>query len=217
MTESLPDPDVDRFPKLAKAHTFGLVTQHLLVRIYQAVGDHPLRWDQFRRFGPTTGRFDHHPVVDQKDHPDHGVWYGALEKLRSRSALTTVVAETFQDTRVVPLGSRQRWLVITAPARPLHLLSLDSSWITRAGGNAAIRSGPRSQARKWARAIHLHYPEVDGLIWSSSVYPPGTAIALWERRDSPSPFDLPLLNRPLADLTHYLVAAAEETGFRASL
>ena len=128
-----------------------------------------------------------------------------------------MVAEAFQQTRVIPLRSLQRWMVATAPARPLQILGLDSSWITQACGNAAIRSGPRFQARKWARAIHRHYPEIDGLAWSSSVYPPGTAVVLWERRDTLAPFTPPLLNRPLAHLTHYLVAAAEELGFRVSL
>jgi len=150
-------------------------------------------------------------------HPNHGTWYGALEQPGGHSALAAVVAEAFQDTRILTLTSRQRWMVITAPARTLHLLSLDSAWITRAGGNAAIRSGPRAQARKWARAIHHHYPEIDGLTWSSSVYPPGTSVVLWERRDSPTPFALPTLNRPLSDLTHYLIAAAEELGYRVCL
>ena len=201
MTEALPDPDVKRFPALEQDHLRGVDSQHLLFRIYSVVGAHPMRWDQFRRFGPTSGRFDHHPEGDRQVHPGHGVWYGGLDQPGGRSALATVVAEAFQQTRVIPLRSRRRWMVITAPARPLRLLSLDSSWITQAGGNAAIRSGPRVQARKWARAIHRHYPEIDGLAWSSSVYPPGSAVVLWELRNTPSPFATPVLNRPLADVT----------------
>lgn len=215
MTEHLPDPD--RFPPLDGDHIHGVDSEHLLVHIYPAAGEHSLRWDQFRRYGPTRARFDHHPEGDPAVHPHHGTWYGGLERPGGKLAIATAVAEVFQDTRTVTLASRQRWMVITAPARPLHLLSLDSSWITRAGGNAAIRSGPRAQARKWARAIHHHYPEIDGLAWSSSVYPPGSALVLWERRHDPAPFAVPKLNRPLSDLTHALVPVADELRYEISL
>jgi len=217
LTEHLPDPDPDKFPPLEDDHIHVVDSEHLLVHIYDTAGEHPIRWDQFRRYGPTKARFDHHPEGDREVHPNRGTWYGGLERPDGNSAITTAVAEVFQDTRTVTLSSRQRWMVITAPARPLDLLSLDSSWITRAGGNAAIRSGPRAEARKWARAIHRHYPEIEGLIWSSSVYPPGTALVLWERRDDPAPFTLPKLNRPLRDLIHVLVPAADELRYEISL
>jgi hypothetical protein len=42
------------------------------------------------------------------------------------------------------------------------------------------------------------------------VYPPGSAVVLWERRDDPSPFTVPGLNRALPDLTHVLVPAVNE-------
>lgn len=65
--------------------------------------------------------------------------------------------------------------------RDLHLLDLgDSDWVTRAGGNAAISSGPRSRARLWARAIVEHYGDrLDGVIYPSSHIPVGRAVALW--------------------------------------
>ncbi len=217
MTEHLPDPDPDKFPPLEDDHIQVVASDHLLVHIYNTAGEHPTRWDQFRRYGPTTARFDHHPPGKPAVHSRHGTWYGGVEPPDGDQAITTAVAEVFQDTRTVPLTSRQHWMVITAPARPLQLLNLDSPWITQADGNAAIRSGPRDQARKWARAIHSNYPDIEGLTWSSSVYPPGTALVLWERRDDPAPFTVPDLNRPLRDLTHVLVPAADELGYQISL
>ena len=218
LSEYLPDPESDQFPPLHDDHVEVIDSEHLLVHIYNTGGDHPIRWDQFRRYGPReTGRFDHHPDGKPAVHPRHGIWYGGLDQPDDNTAIATSVAEVFQDTRTVPLTSRQRWMVITTPARPLHLLSLDSSWITQAGGNAAVGSGPRVQSRKWARAIHRHYPEINGLTWSSSVYPPGSALMLWEQRDDPSPFTPPTLNRPLRDLTHVLVPAAHKLRYQMSL
>lgn len=31
-----------------------------LARVYFTGGEHPTRWDEFRHYGPTSARFDHH-------------------------------------------------------------------------------------------------------------------------------------------------------------
>lgn len=216
LSEYLPDPETDQFPPIHADHVEVIDTEHLLVHIYRTAGDRPMRWDQYRRYGPTASRFDHHPGGEPAVHPRFGTWYGGLDQPGGDSAIATSIAEFFQDKRRVSLTSRQPRMVITSPARTLHLLNLDSSWITQARGNAAIRSGPRAQSRKWARAIHRHYPEIEGLTWSSSVYPPGSAVVLWERRDDPSPFTVPSLNRALPDLTHVLVRAVNQLRYEIS-
>lgn len=81
---------------------------------------------------------------------------------------------------------------------PLRLLDLDGGWVTRAGGNQAIRTGLRSRAREWSRAIYRHHPDLGGLAYSSSVWGPGRCVALWERAEGSFP-PAPATSRTLDD------------------
>ena len=88
-----------------------------------------------------------------------------------------------------------------------------TGWMNRAGGNQAIRTGPRGVARDWARAIHRHHKDVVGLVYGSSVWGPGRCVALWERASSPFPA-APTATRQLNDpgLRDAVRAAADELG-----
>lgn len=118
----------------------------------------------------------------------------------SEPPLKSSVLEAFQSTRVIELSRDSPWFVLFRPTRALRLLNLaDSSWIARAGGNAAITSGPRDRSRQWARAIHARFhQEIDGLLYQSSVLPSAFVGAVWERAGSAIPHR-PLLHRPLTE------------------
>src|ERR1700675_2612849 len=64
-------------------------------RIYFQAGAHPTTWGQFRAWGPTDARFDHHvppPSVQTRE-----ILYGAV----GPTAAITAIAEVFQASRVV--------------------------------------------------------------------------------------------------------------------
>jgi len=218
MSEYLLEPEPALWPELDISHLFTIGEDYLLFRFYPSDGTHKAKWHEFRHWGPTANRFDHHPDGPPAQHPRHGVWYAALEetdKLGDPTGLYTAVAERFQDSKTVPLNDSTISLVKCSASRTLTLLDLESRWLTQAGGNAAIESGPRDRSRKWARAIRASYPHIDGLIWRSSVYRPGRAIALW---------DLPRValartakfNRTVPELSAALIPAAKHIGYAIS-
>jgi hypothetical protein len=117
------------------------------------------------------------------------------------------VAEVFQETRIVDVRDRAPWFVIFRTARLLRLLDLRGVWPTRAGASQAICSGSKSRARRWSQAIYEAYPDVDGLIYRSSMGGGADSYALYERAQEAIPelpefhraLDDPALARPLAD------------------
>lgn len=199
MSEHLPEPDVERIA----ATTPGpddlreLPAGTVVLRLHPLTGPHPCAWDEFRHWGPTGSRFDQHPLPPA-DHPGRGVMYLAA----GDEAFTTAIAEYFQDDRgtVGPVDRRRRGLAASAfeLAASVQLLDLGSGWVTRAGGNQAICSGPRSASRAWARAIYDEHLTVAGLYYPSSIWGPGRCIALWERGASALPAEC-TLHRTLAD------------------
>lgn len=75
-------------------------------------------------------------------------------------------------------------MTLFTPTRELRLLDVsDGPWVTAAGGNPVLTSGPRRQSRKWARAILSRYAGqgLDGIWYSSSVAPASRAAALWRQ------------------------------------
>lgn len=201
MTERLPPPDVSRLPRLRAEHLREIGADVPLGRIYFAAGEFPTSWNSFRTFGPTRSRFDHHPRK-RGVHPRHGVMYLAPALVDARgvtmSALQTALVECFRDLGVVDTVTGAPHFVLFRPVRPLRLLDLgDSAWVTQAGGNGAISSGPRGAARAWARAIYRHYgAELDGVLYPSSNLPPARAVALWERGRDALP-ERPVFHEPL--------------------
>ncbi len=199
MTERLPAPDGPRIRDTAIEPTelLGLRAGTQLTRIHPLAGDFPVAWNEFRAFGPTASRFDHHPPPPRV-HGTRRVAYFTY----GPEAVTAALAEFFQDDGggVKPIDREHRHpnLTVIETATDLRLLDLTSGWVTRAGGNQAIASGARSTAREWARAIHRHHAPLHGLAWVSAVWGPGRCIVLWERGTVAMP-DGPRSHRELRD------------------
>lgn len=226
----LPAPDTANFPlPLAPAFTRTLPAGTIFGRIYESGGAHPSRWHEFRRFGPTQSRFDHHP--DRVGHhPDHAVTYvtpriSVPPSTTAQRVLLVCLSECFSDRGVIERGNgvaggTQPRFVLYASTRDIALLDLiDSSWVTNAGGNEAINTGDRAQSRPWARAIHQTYAEVDGVVYRPRTIAmrPGLAdarvAALWERAEDTIPLH-PTLDIALSSpgLTTTLESFANELG-----
>jgi len=176
-----------------------------LFRIYFAQGAHPGNWNDFRFFGPTAARFDHHDLPASVQ--ARGILYAAQDPV-------TCLAEVFQATRTIDRAARAPWLVAFDTVRDVPVLDLTGAWATRAGASMAMSSGPRPRARVWSRAIYSAYPTVEGLLYGSSMNANRPAFALYERAQSALP-SAPSFHRALSDpaLVHRLNAAATRLGY----
>lgn len=161
-------------------------------RIYFMGGSHPTAWGQFRAWGPTGARFDHHlpPASVQS----REILYGAIGP---KGALTAL-AEVFQDTRTVDRGYNHPFLASFETTRELRLLDLTGTWPTKAGASTAISSGPRARARRWSQACYTAFPGMDGLLYGSSMHANEPCVALYERAVKAMPAS-PSTNRMLLD------------------
>jgi hypothetical protein len=185
-------PGVDVLRRIT-AQTITLPAGTLLARIYFAAGPHPSRWNQFRRFGPSAARWDHH-LPDVDGHPteqDRAVLYCAPD-------VDTCAAEVFQATRRIDRIRDAPALAIFALDAPLTLLDLRGAFATAIGASTAIHSGPRSRARTWARKLYDAYPHVQGIHYGSSMNGHAPAIVLNERAAHATP-DRPQFHRALND------------------
>jgi hypothetical protein len=86
-----------------------------LWRLYFQGGPHPTAWHDFRHFGPTAGRFDHHQPPPQPQ---------ARAILYAAELGPACVAEVYQDTRTIDRRRRSPWLVAFVLASPLTMLDL---------------------------------------------------------------------------------------------
>lgn len=161
-------------------------------RIYFQAGQHPTTWSQFRSWGPTDARFDHHPPPPGLK--EREILYGAT----GPQGAVTALAEVFQADRIVERERRAPTWVAFDSAKPLHLLDLTGAWPTRAGASMAISSGPRARARRWSQAIYAAYPDLDGLWYGSSMHANQPCVALYERARGSLP-GRPVFHRMLAD------------------
>jgi len=143
-----------------------------LFRIYKRGGAHPTRWDEFRFYGPTGSRFDHH--LEPPHVQSRGILYAAR-------AIETPFAEFFQTRRTIDVHQDEPWLVGFRLARPLKLLNIRGRWPTRAGASSALNSGSRKVARGYARAIYEAYPDAQGIWFGSSMNGNSPCLALFER------------------------------------
>lgn len=177
----------------------------LLFRIYFRGGPYPGRWNAFRRYGPTSARFDHHEPPSRLQ--ERGILYAATQ-------IAACLAEVFQSGRTIDAHQGDPWLVGFHLARPVRLLDLTGLWPTRAGASMAISSGPRPRARLWSRAIYAAYPEAEGLWYGSSMHANTPVLALYERAESALPA-APVLHRALHDETLQVVLenAARQLGY----
>lgn len=217
MSQRLPAPDHDRIlaTKPRNSEVTLLPRRTRLTRLHFLGGAHPSDWHAFRTWGPTTSRFDHHPEP-VGDHPAYGILYAGI----GNAAFTTVLAECFASgsDSVGPIdrGRNRPMLTIFSLEDELRLLRLEGGWVTRAGGNQAICSGERDRARMWAREIHSCFADIDGVTYTSSVWGPGTCVALWERAARALPAT-PDAIRPLGDPSLATALAAAAIGLGVAL
>lgn len=172
----------------------------MLARIFATGGAHPVNWDTLRAWGPTGARFDHHPPPVRL-HGTRRVLYAAVSVPGPNDevypTLKTCLAECFRDRGIIEVTPSAPYYVQFDIVRPLRLLDLsDSDWVTSAGGNAAITSGPRGATRLWARAIYRRYPDLDGVFYASSNIPSARVCALWDRAEDAFP-SRPSFHEPL--------------------
>jgi RES domain len=109
---------------------------------YFAAGPHPSRWNQFRSFGPTAARWDHHMpgVRNTPTEQSRAVLYCAPD-------VDTCAAEVFRSTRRIDRTRNAPGLVVFALREAVTLLDLRGVFATTIGASTAIHSGPRSRAR----------------------------------------------------------------------
>jgi RES domain len=179
-----------------------------LARIYFAAGPHPSHWNQFRSFGPTAARWDHHlpnahgAAVEQ----ERAVYYCAPD-------VDTCAAEVFQSTRRIDRTRNAPGLVVFALREAVTLLDLRGTFATKMGASTAIHSGPRSRARAWSRELYDAYPALQGLYYGSSMNGHAPAVALNERAQRAMP-EQPQFHRALND--DMLVEVLQQIALRLS-
>ncbi len=197
-------------PPLRAGDTLDLARGQLLWRIYRAGGDHPVRWDTLRTWGPTaTGRFDHHPPPAHDDSV-RAIAYASLD-------IAAAVAEAFQATRTIDRYQGEPFLVGFELLHAVTVLDLGGLWPTRAGASQAIASGRRDTSRAWSRAIYEAYPRIGGIAYPSAMAGGSTNVALYERARGSLPtgprFHAPLTH-PGLDLPIRRIAGALGYGVR---
>ena len=179
-----------------------------LARIYFATGPHPSHWNQFRSFGPTAARWDHHlpNVRSVAVEQSRAVFYCAPD-------VDTCAAEVFQATRRIDRTRDAPWLVVFALREAVTLLDIRGTFATKMGASTAIHSGPRSRARAWARELYDAYPDIQGLYYGSSMNGHAPAVALNERAQRAMP-EQPQFHRALND--DMLVETLQQIALRLS-
>jgi hypothetical protein len=177
-----------------------------LWRVHRTEGEHVLPWNTLRTYGPLPSmRWDPHPGPLPISGTE-GVLYAAAD-------IATSLAEVYQTTRVIDAHVGAPALTAWQPQRRLRLLDLSGTWLLRNTASAALLAAPRSTCRRWARAIHMAWPHLDGL------YVPSTLtgrpnIVLWNAAADSMP-TMPSFSRPLTQPLVWSIAqaAATEIGY----
>ena len=166
-----------------------------LARVYFTGGDYPTRWNEFRHYGPTGARFDHHLPPAQGE-----LFSQARSILYCAAAADTCLAEVFQETRRINRTRRAPWMAIFVLQKDVDLLDLTGAFATRIGASMAINTSSRARAREWAKIFYDAYDALHGIYYPSSMNGNEPAVALTDRAEQ---FDClpnhPDLNRALAD------------------
>jgi hypothetical protein len=188
--------------------TLILPTDTKLARIYFATGLHPCHWNQFRSFGPTAARWDHHlpnahsSGVEQK----RPVYCCAPD-------IDTCAAEAFRTTRRIDRTRNAPGLVVFALREAVTVLDLRGTFATKMGASTARHSGPRSRSRAWARELYDAYPDIQGFYYGTSMNGHAPAVALNERAQGAMP-EQPQFHRALND--DMLVEVLQQIALRLS-
>lgn len=183
-----------------------------LARIYYTSSGRPLRWNEFRAFGPLNVRWDHHLPTAAG---------GPVEQPRSiyfaaRDA-RTCLAEVFQATRRIDRVYQSPWLVVFRTQSPLALLDLTSRFVSSMGASMGIHSGSGQRARVWARDLFAAFHDTQGILYASAMHEGAPAVALNERALRVPLFPPhPEFHRALADdvlVDPFLKHAAQALGY----
>ena len=206
---SIPGPDRTRLRILdPKLHILEPLT--LIWRIYRSEGSHPVRWNEFRHFGPVAARFDHH-LEDAEKKPyeqERGVLYAAPDFI-------TCIAEFFQASRHLDRRHGGPRIVAFHLLESIDLIDLSGRFLTLAGCHQGLHSSPlRRRARAWSRALYETCPEGEGLLYRSKMAVDLPAYTFYERAVTAIP-DEPFADFPLTDprLEAPLAAAVSELGY----
>lgn len=182
-----------------------------VARVYFTGGEHPTRWDEFRHYGPTNARFDHHlkNTSGEAFVQERSILYCA-------AMADTSVAEVFQETRLINRTRKAPWLAIFSLQRDIDLLDLTGAYPTRVGASMAINTGNRARGREWAQRFYDAYEPLQGIFYASSMNGNEPAIALTDRAEKSTCLPThPDLNRALADdsLLDVLKHSAHRLGY----
>lgn len=183
----------------------------VLARVYFSGGAHPTRWSEFRRYGPTNARFDHH-LLDKRGEP----WLQQRSVLYCARNAVTCFAEVFQQTRRIDRVRDAPWLAIFELERAVRLLDLTGTYPTRVGASVAINTGSRVRAREWAQCFYEAYDQLHGIHYASSMHANQPAIVLNDRAEAAKALPAhPRFNRALADdaLVNVLKRTAIAVGY----
>lgn len=171
-----------------------------------------------RFWGPAGSRFDHHER-DPAGNPTtgaRGICYAAGKG--ALSGLGICLAEVFQLSRVIDTDLNNPWFTVFSTERELKLLDLRGPFVTRMGASSAINSGAKSRAQRWSKALYEAFPDVDGIVYPSSMGGGGDAFALYEKATNALP-SAPRFHRPLNDpgLRPEILGAAATIGYLIAL
>ncbi|BBZ15288.1 RES family NAD+ phosphorylase [Mycobacterium branderi] len=204
-----PKPKVPRTPpdRLTKEPDDVVDYTGILWRVHRSTGEHVRPWNELRTYGPLPSmRWDPQPGPPPADHHD-SVLYAACD-------VATALAEVYQSTRVIDTRAGAPRLTAWEPTRALQLLDLSGTWLLRNAASAALLGAPRSTCRRWARAIYLTWPELDGL-QAPSTMTGRLNVVLWTASADAMPA-APSFSRPLAQPLVWTLAqaAAAEIGYQ---
>ena len=178
----------------------------VLWRVHRTEGEHAIGWDRLRYWGPVaTARFDPHLA------PPHSQSRGALY---AGLGIPDILAEVYQETRVVDRAAGAPYLAAWRPARPLRLLDLTGDWPIKAGASYTINAGRKDYCRSWAQTIYTAHPDLDGL-WHHSSMTGRPLVTLFTHAADSFPgrpdIDLPLAHHGLDMI---LLDACNQIGYR---
>ena len=182
-------------------------------RIFFSDVSYPTAWDGFRYFGPTQSRFDHQ-IPDDNNRPcvqERGIMYLAA----GDEAAKTCLAEVFQEKETIDKNSGLPVYVGFALEADINLLDLSGNFVTTLGASTAMHSGARPRTRRWAQKLYDAYPQIDGLLYCSSMNGNAPAIALFERGAGAIPSHN-LIHRELRDgaMASVIAMTAREIGYK---
>jgi hypothetical protein len=183
----------------------------VLARVYFSADTSPTRWNDFRKYGPTNARFDHH-LLDKRGESyvqERSILYCA-------GSAVTCLSEVFQQTRRIDRVRSAPWLAVFELQRAVRLLDLTGTYPTQVGASMAINGGSRVRAREWAQRFYGAYDDLQGIYYASSMHANKPAVALNDRAEKAQTLPAhPRFNRALADdaLLDVLKHAASELGY----